>query len=56
MECDKPVLGYVLVGNNADSEMYVKFKKQVCDQLGIEYQGIHLTKESKQEEVNKAVA
>ena len=28
---DKPVLGYILVGNNSDSEMYVKLKKKACD-------------------------
>ena len=38
----KPVLGYVLVGNNPDSELYVRLKKKACDSMGIEYVGAHL--------------
>lgn len=37
----KPMLGYVLVGNNPDSELYVKLKKQACDSIGISYEGFH---------------
>eukprot|EP00347_Sterkiella_histriomuscorum_P013156 403365797 len=36
---EKPVLGYILVGNNIQSEMYVKMKKRECDKIGIEYIG-----------------
>lgn len=39
---ERPVLGYILVGHNIDSEIYVKLKKRACDQLGIEYEGHHL--------------
>jgi len=38
----RPVLGYVIVGNNMDSELYVRLKKKACDQMGIEYEGYHL--------------
>ena len=39
---NKPVLGYILVGHNPESEMYVRLKTKACEQLGIEYQGFHL--------------
>ena len=49
------MLGYLLVGGNTDSEMYVKFKKKACDQLGIEYEGYHLSEKATQEEINNCV-
>lgn len=39
---DRPMLGYILVGNNPDSALYVKMKKKACDELGIGYEGFHL--------------
>ena len=36
------MLGYVLVGNNPESELYVRLKKKACEQMGIEYVGSHL--------------
>lgn len=36
---EKPVLGYVLVGGNPDSEMYVRMKLKACKNIGIEYEG-----------------
>lgn len=39
---NKPVLGYLLVGNDLDSEIYVRMKKKACDSLGIEYIGHHI--------------
>ena len=34
---DKPVLGYVIVGNKSESELYVRLKKKACDEIGIEH-------------------
>lgn len=51
----RPVLGYLLVGHNPDSELYVRLKKKACDQMGIEYIGHHLGAEASQKEVNEAV-
>jgi 5,10-methylene-tetrahydrofolate dehydrogenase/methenyl tetrahydrofolate cyclohydrolase len=39
---DKPVLGYILVGNKSESELYVRLKKLACDDIGIEHRGIIL--------------
>jgi len=36
------VLGYILVGERPESELYVKLKKKACDQIGIEYQGVQM--------------
>jgi methylenetetrahydrofolate dehydrogenase (NADP+) / methenyltetrahydrofolate cyclohydrolase len=49
------MLGYILMGSIAESEMYVKFKTKACEQLGIEYRGHHLPTEATQEEVNRCV-
>ncbi len=51
----RPVLGYLLVGSNPDSELYVRLKKKACDSMGIEYIGHHLNAEATQKEVNEAV-
>ena len=45
----------MLVGNNPDSEMYVRLKKRACDQLGIEYEGFHLSEGVSQVEINECV-
>ena len=37
---DKPVLGYILVGHNPDSEIYVRMKRKTCEELGIECEGL----------------
>eukprot|EP00347_Sterkiella_histriomuscorum_P016911 403351379 len=39
---EKPVLGYILVGNREDSEMYVRSKKHICEQIGLECVGFDL--------------
>ena len=49
------MLGYILVGNNMDSELYVKMKKKACDSLGIGYHGFHLNSNVQQDELNDAV-
>ena len=43
------------MGSNSDSEMYVRFKKKTCDQLGIEYEGYHLGDDATQQEINDCV-
>ncbi len=43
MHYERPVLGYIIVGNNMESELYVKLKKRACDLMGIEYEGYHLS-------------
>ena len=45
----RPMLGYVLVGNNPDSELYVRLKKKACESMGIEYVGSHLKEDISQE-------
>jgi 5,10-methylene-tetrahydrofolate dehydrogenase/methenyl tetrahydrofolate cyclohydrolase len=49
------VLGYVIVGNNMESELYVRLKKKACDQMGIEYEGYHLREDATQKEVMECV-
>jgi len=50
----KPALAVVLVGKNPASELYVKKKKKLCEQLGIGFE-LHRCKESTKEEELKAV-
>lgn len=35
----KPRLGYILVGNKPDSEMYINMKSKACKKLGIDTVG-----------------
>jgi methylenetetrahydrofolate dehydrogenase (NADP+) / methenyltetrahydrofolate cyclohydrolase len=53
----KPVLGYILVGNKPESELYVRLKKAACDKIGIQHQGLVLpedvTEKTIIDEVNK---
>lgn len=35
--------------------MYVRLKKRACDQLGIEYEGFHLSEGVSQVEINECV-
>jgi 5,10-methylene-tetrahydrofolate dehydrogenase/methenyl tetrahydrofolate cyclohydrolase len=35
----KPRLGYVLVGSNKDSSLYVRLKKKACEEIGIDHIG-----------------
>lgn len=46
-----PKLGYIIVGNKSDSELYVKTKKRVCKQLGIQTIGKHFREKVSQEEI-----
>ena len=45
---EKPVLGYLLVGAREDSALYVKMKKQACDEIGIDYIGKDLSEAASQ--------
>jgi 5,10-methylene-tetrahydrofolate dehydrogenase/methenyl tetrahydrofolate cyclohydrolase len=38
----RPMLGYLIVGDLAQSELYVKLKLKACDEVGIKYRGYHL--------------
>lgn len=53
---EKPVLGYIMVGNRPDSELYVKLKKKACEEIGIEYRGkvmpVSATEQELMNEVN----
>ncbi len=48
-------MGYLLVGKDAESEMYVKFKKKACDSLGIDYVGYHVEAGATVQEMQKRV-
>ena len=39
---DRPRLGYIMVGDRPESELYVKLKTEACDSIGIEHEGIRL--------------
>ena len=52
---EKPVLGYVIVGNRPDSELYVKLKKKACDEIGIEYQGKNFPETVTEQEIMNEV-
>ncbi|CDW89889.1 bifunctional protein [Stylonychia lemnae] len=49
------MLGYVLVGNDIESELYVRMKKKACDKIGIEYIGHSLDKSVSQEQLSHYV-
>jgi 5,10-methylene-tetrahydrofolate dehydrogenase/methenyl tetrahydrofolate cyclohydrolase len=46
-----PKLGYILVGNRPDSELYVKMKKKSCQKIGIETIGKNFDESVSQEEL-----
>lgn len=46
-----PKLGYVLVGNRPDSELYVKMKKRACKTIGIDTTGKTFHEKTSQEEI-----
>lgn len=43
------------MGNNPESELYVRLKKKACDAMGIEYVGAHLKESITQEQLNEVV-
>ena len=36
------MLGHLIVGELAQSELYVKLKLKACDEVGIDHRGFHL--------------
>ena len=48
-EC--PVLGYIIVGNKAESELYVRLKVAACENVGIEHKGVYLPHDTTEQEV-----
>ena len=45
--CEKPTLGYILVGNKPESALYVRLKTQACEEIGIDYKSIILEESEK---------
>jgi 5,10-methylene-tetrahydrofolate dehydrogenase/methenyl tetrahydrofolate cyclohydrolase len=37
-----PMLAYVLVGSDPSSEIYIKTKSRVCEEIGIKVEGVRL--------------
>lgn len=47
----KPGLAVIRIGNDAASEIYVRLKHKMCDELGIDFYEHHLTEQVTQEEL-----
>lgn len=47
----KPGLAVIRIGNDAASEIYVRLKHKMCDELGIDFYEHHLTEQITQEEL-----
>ena len=45
------MLGYVSVGNNEASKLYVSLKLKACDHIGIDHKGEHFTESVTEEKV-----
>ena len=53
---DRPRLGYIMVGDRPESELYVKLKTEACDSIGIEHEGIRLPADvSEQKLINSTI-
>ena len=48
---DTPVLGYIIVGNKPESELYVRLKRLACEKVGIQHHGVYLPHDSTEQEV-----
>lgn len=48
---DKPRLGYIMVGDRPESELYVKLKTLACDEIGIEHEGIRLPADTSEQKL-----
>ena len=46
-----PVLGHIIVGDLAQSELYVKLKLKACDEVGIGNRGFRLPADTSEEEL-----
>jgi methylenetetrahydrofolate dehydrogenase (NADP+) / methenyltetrahydrofolate cyclohydrolase / formyltetrahydrofolate synthetase len=51
----KPKLGYILVGNRLDSELYVKMKKKAWSQIGIDTVGRQFSSSATQSELSEYI-
>lgn len=49
--CDRPKLGYIVVGDRPDSHLYVKMKRKSCDAVGIDTVGRMFPESVSQEEI-----
>jgi methylenetetrahydrofolate dehydrogenase (NADP+)/methenyltetrahydrofolate cyclohydrolase len=50
-----PLLAFLLIGENAASQIYVKYKIKACEKVGIKTQGFELPKEIPQMEVLRII-
>lgn len=51
----KPCLGYIIVGDLPQSELYVKLKLKACDEVGIDHKGFNLPSSISEESLIKKV-
>jgi len=47
----RPVLGHIIVGDLAQSELYVRLKLKACDEVGIGHRGFKLPADTSEEEL-----
>jgi 5,10-methylene-tetrahydrofolate dehydrogenase/methenyl tetrahydrofolate cyclohydrolase len=47
------VLGSIIVGDNSESEMYVRMKHKACDEIGIEFLHYDLEKSVSEDDLSK---
>lgn len=45
------MLGYIIVGNKPESELYVRLKNLACDRVGIGHEGVHLPEDTNERDV-----
>jgi methylenetetrahydrofolate dehydrogenase (NADP+)/methenyltetrahydrofolate cyclohydrolase len=50
-----PSLAVILVGNDPASEVYVKNKRKACEEVGINSLYIHLSEDTKEEELLRII-
>jgi methylenetetrahydrofolate dehydrogenase (NADP+) / methenyltetrahydrofolate cyclohydrolase len=51
----KPYLGYIIVGDLQQSELYVKLKLKACDEVGIGHIGFKLPATTSEQELMNTV-
>lgn len=52
---EKPVLGYILVGNKPESQLYVDIKMKSCEEVGIDHRGVRLPEDASEQQIIKEV-
>ena len=51
----RPCLGYVVVGNNPRTHVYVNMKKRACEEIGFEHIGAVLPEDASLEDILRRV-